>query len=1300
MGPPTPIAPRAVDAEHPCDGARPVGLSHSRPAATAHGRTPDCSGPGRPALRPLTTCRWALGLATAVFLASSGLEVAADPTPVADPPPPVRFGRDVKPLLSGRCFQCHGADPSSRQVGLRLDLRESAIADRGGYAAIAPGDPAASELLARIRSDDPEYRMPPPSAKKPALSEADREALTRWIEQGARYEPHWAWVAPARPATPVVHDAGWPRGEIDRFVLARLEAAGIAPAPPADAATLARRVFLDLTGLPPTLEELDAFLADAGVEPAHHAPPVDANRLDAAYERLVERLLTAEPYTMRFAEHLATPWLDAARYADTSGIHMDAGRQTWLWRDWVLEALRDNLPYDRFVTEQLAGDLLPGATTAQRVASGFNRQHVTTDEGGAIDAEYLVEYAVDRVNTTGAVFLGLTAGCARCHDHKYDPLTQEDYYSLFAFFNSNDEPGLYSQVPDPRRALEPFLEVPDIEQDARIDALSSRIGTLGVQLDEPLPGEAEQRDAFLTEAQQRAGVDWSVPRVLAARSSDPGVLLTPDESGAILAGGDMPASEDYLVELATERADLRLLLLECLATPGAESPGGGRASHGNAVLSELALETRPAGSDAAWAPLPVRWAWSDHTQTNLDYEPGLAFDGDHATGWALDGNENAGPRDLVLLTERPFGSAAGTELRLTLSFRSPYAYHSLGHVRVRVSPLADSSTLPVARGRWHRAGPFGAVGTDREGDGVRLYDTAFGPETLTRLDRAIAWPDAAREQAERRLAFDGALVDGAVVTLSDESSATYVARTLWSPDARELPVSLGSDDGLQLYLDGELVFENRVDRGAAADQDATMLALAPGSHLLVMKTVNTGGPGAYFFQPRPGDDVLGGELVSALLPADAVTEEQRDDFTLTWRRQMFAGYRELDDARNAAITELAAERAAVPRTMVMSELPEPRPTYVLRRGQYDQPDESRPVSRRAPSFLPPLPDDAPRDRLGLARWLSAPEQPLFARVAVNRFWELVFGTGLVRTSEDFGVQGEWPSHPELLDWLAVEFRESGWDVRRLLRSLVTSATYRQASLGRPELAEVDPDDRLLARYPRRRLQAEQIRDLALHASGLLVERLGGPSVKPYQPEGLWREVAMPQSNTRLFERDDGDALWRRSLYTYWKRAAPPPALLTLDAPTRESCVIRRQRTNTPLQALVLWNDEQFVEAARALAARTLLETEADTADRDDGTSDGRETATTGTNAADRDAQRITRMLRRCTGQAPDADEQALFADALASFRERFAGDPESAAALLAVGESPLPMTLAPDELAAWTLLANAALNLHATITQD
>ncbi len=1173
----------------------------------------------------------------------------------------VRYGRDIRPILSDRCFQCHGPDAGKRQADLRLDVPESAAADRGGYAAIVPGDPARSELWRRVTSADPDETMPRPEAGKRPLSAREKDLVRRWIEEGAVYEPHWSFVPPQRAALPEVRRAGWCRTPIDRFVLARLEREGVEPSPEAGPETLLRRLFLDVTGLPPTPQEIDEFLADARAD---------------AYERRVQSLLSQEPYLTRSAERLAAAWLDAARYADTSGIHTDAGRQTWLWRDWVLRAYRDNMPFDRFVTEQLAGDLLPGATPDQKVATGFNRNHVTTDEGGAIPEEYLVEYAADRAVTTSAVLLGLTMGCARCHDHKYDPFTQEDFYGLFAFFNSVDEPGLYSQLPDANRAFEPFLVVPTAEQEQAARRIDEELDLVTARLGETTPGEELERRAFLESLPARMGLAWAEAQVTGASSSG-GATLTPLPDGSVAASGANPDDDDHQITLVTSATGLRLLLVEALPSPRADSGGGGgggaaaegpigRAENGNAVLTGVEIEEVSLQDPALRRPVRLAWAWADHAQGDGEFAAANVLDAADARGWAVDAHRRPGGRALLLLSEGPFGFEGGTELRVVLRHRSIYKRHALSRVRLSVGGLGPEGieALPVTSGNWYVVGPFPAA------SGEEAYDRAFGPEGEAYLDLARNFGFG-----NQYWRYDAALADERLVPLADGVNASYVGRVLYSPSAREVGVALGSDDGFRLYVNGAEVAGRRVDRSLAADQDRLTVRLEGGANAIVLRIANTGGQAGFSWRSPPRDGEFARDLVAAFLPQAGLAPPLRDRLTVAWRAAFLPSYRE-----NAArLEELRAERAALdaamPRTMVMRELAEPRATFVLARGRYDRPDRERPVARAVPRALGSLPEGAPRDRLGLAQWMTSPENPLVARVAVNRLWEVFFGTGLVRTSEDFGLQGEWPSHPELLDWLAVEFRESGWDLHHLIGLIVTSAVYRQDSAGRPELRERDPDNGMLASFPRRRLSAEQIRDLALYVSGLLVERAGGPSVRPYHPEGLWQEVSMAQSNTREYRRGEGADLWRRSIYTYWKRAFPPPSMQAFDAPTRESCVIRRASTNTPLQALVLWNDEQFVEAARVLAQRTLAE-------------------------PGDDAARLSRMFRRCTGRTPESDEVTLLEAALGDFRGRYVAAPEDAAALLEAGEAPPPEGAEPPETAAWTLVASALLSLHETVTQD
>jgi hypothetical protein len=1206
------------------------------------------------------------GVSLAMLVSASGSGATRSGGPRSDGlgPAPVRYDRDVRAILSDRCFRCHGPDSGKRQAELRLDVEESATAVRDGRAAIVPGSPEKSELVRRISSTDEDVRMPPPKSGRRPLSSEERETLRRWIEAGAKYEPHWSFVPPVRPDLPEVRDADWGANEVDRFVVAKLESEGLAPSPEAEPEARLRRLFLDLTGLPPTPEEIEKFLAeDRG----------DRATRDAAWARLVDRLLLEEPYRTRCAERLATPWLDAARYADTCGIHMDAGRQMWLWRDWVLQAYRDGMPFDRFLTEQLAGDLLPDATEAQKIASGFNRNHVTTDEGGAIAEEYLVEYAVDRTATTASVFLGLSMGCARCHDHKFDPVTQEDFYRFYSYFDSIEEPGLYSQLPDPNRAFEPFIEVPTPEQGAELAELGAKLDTEKAALGVPEPLEDEHRREFLAGALERSGVAWEPSRTLAA-GSFAGATLTIQPDGSVLASGANPDKDDHTIRLRTDATGLRLLLLEALTDESLPEKRVGRAPNGNAVLSGVTAEAVSVADPTKRAPLRFVWAWADREQKNGDFRAVNVLDTEDTLGWAVDADHQPGGRVLLLLAESPFGFEGGTELSVVLQYRSLYPRHVLGRERLSVGRIGEAglAMLPAATSSWYLVGPFPAD------SGKAAFETAFGPENGGGGGKKL---DLGRNFGfgNQYWHYDGSLEDDKLNDgLPQGVVATYVGRRVFSPSPRKVEASLGSDDGFRLFLDGAEVTSKEIDRSLAADQDRAGFDVPAGESALVLKDVNTGGRAGFYWKALPREGELAGDLVGALLPPSALPPALADDMVRSWRTMFSPAYRERAQRVAGLERSIADVRAKVPRTMVMKELDKPRDTFVLSRGRYDHPDKSRPVSRGIPAALGSVPDGAPGDRRGLAQWMTSDSNPLVARVCANRVWEMLFGTGIVKTSEDFGMQGDWPSHPELLDWLAVELREKGWDLRGMIRLLVTSRTYRQSSRARPEVRERDPEDRWLAWFPRRRLSAEQLRDQALYVSGLLCEHLGGPSVKPYQPEGLWKEVAMIQSNTREYVLGSGNDLWRRSLYTYWKRACPPPSLLTLDAPTREFCTIRRASTDTPLQELVLWNDEQFVEAARALAERSLLERPGDADDK----------------------AVIARMARRCTGRAPEPADLARLVDALSRFRERYRADPAAAYELANAGSAPVAEGLDVAEVAAWTLVASVLLDLDATISRS
>jgi len=1173
----------------------------------------------------------------------------------ADPPGEfdrrVSFDRDIRPLLSDRCFQCHGADAAQRQAELRLDDSTSAWGPRENGPALIPGKPDESGVWKHISSHDPDEIMPPPKSTKRPLTKAEQGLVRRWIEQGAAYEPHWSFIPPARPRVPGVQDPAWATNDIDRFIQADLEQHGLALSSPADKSTLLRRLFLDLTGLPPTAEQLSAFLAD---------PAPDA------YERWVDRHLKEEPFVSRYAERMASPWLDQARYADTSGIHRDQGRSIWPWRDWVLRAYRDNMPFDQFVKEQLAGDLLPDATTDQQVATGFCRTHVTSDEGGAIEEEYLLEYAVDRVATTGAVFFGLTLGCARCHDHKFDPVTAPDFYSMIAFFNSIEEKGIDAQVRAPDIAFPPSLTIVRPEDQERMDRLRRVMAELQARGDAIASdaGSAAATAEFITQTQIDSGIRWLDTPIMHAESTG-GATMTVQPDGSVLASNANPATDEHRFVLHTTSTGVRLLLLEGLRDP-ANKTLLGRGNNGNVVVTRVRGEAVSTRDASVKQPVTFNWAWASFEQVkdNENYRAANLIAGDSA-GWAAGGHYHPGDRALLLLMDEPVGFDGGTDFHLTVEYKSPHGHHVFARTRARLGEISDSglAMLPTLHSAWYTVGPFAADSSKP------VFDQVFGPEATTTLDLSTEFQGQKKWTYEPRIGETGQ-VAGASTTVG----SVYLARQVYAPADRRLSLSVGSDDGIRILANGNEVFRNNVERSLAPDQDAVSFDVGEGVTTVIYKVVNTGGPDGFSHRDVREGAPAGAESVPAFLPEEARSPELMESLALARLRDHSPEYRAvLNDQRQAA-SELAQTEAALPRTMVMKERSEPRSTFVMSRGRYDQPDESRPVSRAIPAFLGALAADGPRSRLHLAEWMVGPENPLLARVTVNRLWEHFFSSGIVRTTDDFGYQGEYPSHPELLDWLAVEFREKGWNTKGMIRLIVTSSTYRQASRVRPEVSTVDPENRLLSYFPRQRLAAEQLRDQSLFVSGLLVESFGGPSVKPYQPEGLWEEIAMPDSPTRVFTQATGEGLWRRSLYTYWKRAAPPPSMLAFDAPTRESCTVRRISTNTPLQALVLWNDVQFVEAARMLGARTI-------------------------GAAQDDAARLRWLFLTAASREPSVAEQAALLDGLTQFRTRFEQSPSDAAKLLAVGMAPQPEGVSPSELAAWTMVSNAMLSSDAAIVK-
>ncbi len=982
----------------------------------------------------------------------------------------VDFNRDVRTILSDNCFRCHGPDKDSRMSELRLDRKLDAFAARAAGAPIVPNNPSASLVYQRISSAKMALRMPPASTHK-TLSPAQIETVKRWIEEGAPWSEQWAFTTPTRPAVPPVGQGTWPRNPIDNFVLAKLETAGLSPTGEASRRKLARRLALDLTGLPPEPADVEAFVNDGSAD---------------AYERLVDRYLASPHY----GEHRARYWLDAARYADTNGIHIDNYREIWPYRDWVINAFNRNMPFDQFTIEQIAGDLLPNPTMDQLVATGFHRCNVTTNEAGIIPAEFEAIYAKDRVDTTGAVWLGLTVGCATCHDHKFDPILQRDHYALAAFFRNTTQPVMDGNVSD----TNPVIIVP---------AKADRARWAGVVDEEA--GVVEKLRASEKEARQQPSTKPVRPL-----DDDSEILARPEET---------TFAAKQTVELA----------------------------------SQAQLDVSRAFTIAFWMKLPET---ENSVVVFSQYDRG-------------DDKKEIKPRGMVF-------DVGGRMARLRLTGD-------------------EGKNLDIRAGNLNqmKEGVWTHVAVSYDGSGERQGFTLY---------------------------LDGKHVElQGSEPLSKVSGNFHVSR----------PLLLGGDG--RRTFPGGAIRDFRIHKRALSDSEARLLYRWP--------EIAAGDAGALALYRLRHED------------PDYQALAQQEAKLVVERRAM---------RRRAAVTHVMVERS------------DQKPfANILFRGMYDQPRDR--VEPDVPNALPPMRASQPRNRLGLAQWLVDPENPLTARVTMNRLWQEIFGTGIVRTAEDFGSQGEPPSHPELLDWMAVEFREAGWDVKKMVRLLVTSATYRQDAMVTPERLQADPDNRLLSRGPRFRMDGEMIRDYALASSGLLNRTIGGPSVKPYQPAGVWETVAMDDSNTRFYKRDGGDKLYRRSMYTFWKRSAPPASMDIFNAPTREACTVRRERTNTPLQALVTMNDVQFMEAARALAERSLAVRSLDA--------------------------RIDLVSARLLARTLESNEREIARREYQDFLRYFDSHPADAKKLIEAGDHRSDRKLPAAELSAMTMLVNQMMNLDEVLVK-
>jgi hypothetical protein len=1127
--------------------------------------------------------------------------------PAADP---VDYNRDVRPILAKNCFACHGQDDSHRAAHLRLDRRDGATRKlRDGRTAVVPSAPAQSELLRRVAAEDADVRMPPAETGN-RLTPDQVAVLRRWVEQGAPYAEHWAFVKPVRPPLPAVRDRSWPRHGLDYFVLARLEKEGQRPSPEADRFTLLRRASLDLRGLPPTPEEVEQFTRDTRPD---------------AYERMVDHFLEDPAYGERWARM----WLDLARYADSAGYGSDPLRTIWRYRDWVIDAYNRNLPYDRFTLEQIAGDLLPNPTLDQRIATAFHRNTMTNTEGGTDREEFRVAAVKDRVDTTLEVWMGLTMGCAKCHSHKYDPITQKEYYQFFAFFNQSadaDRPDENPVLPAPTPGIEEEIR----KADARIAALKKQLDTLTPQL---AAAQAEW------EASLRPQSDW-VPLDPVSSRAEGGTVLRKLADGSLRAEGPNPAGQTYTVTARTDLKGITAFRLEAIPDPALPGGGAGRADDGNFVLSHFGVtagdEGRPVagrfvrvevpgdGKILSLAEVQVFSGGTNVARTGKARQSSTDYEGDAAR--AIDGN-----------TDGDY-------------FRS----NSVTHTRIESNPwwevrLAEARPIDQVV-IWNR--------TDG-GTGSRLAD--FRVSVLDDAHRVV-WQQVVAEppSPKRELSPSGRQTIALKQALADFSQEGFpVANALKQPDPAKSGWAVGPHQ--KTGHAAVLVTAAAVPAGALTFRLEQRFH-TPGYSLGRFRLLATTDA------RLPQRAALPAAVLAALdTPAEKRTKEQQETLARHYR-SIAPALQALRDE----IAKLEKARPAVPTVPVMVELPpnQRRETHLLIKSNFLDPGEK--VEAAVPAAFPPLPKGAPANRLGVAEWLVSPDNPLTARVAVNRYWAQLWGVGIVETEEDFGTQGEPPSHAELLDYLATEYVRLGWDTKAFLKMLVTSAAYRQSSRVTPELLAKDPRNRLMTRGPRFRLEAEMVRDQALALSGLLSRKVGGPSVYPPQPPGLWQAAFNGQ---RTWATSTGADRYRRGLYTFWRRTIPYPSMTTFDAPSREICTIRRVRTNTPLQAFVTLNDPVYVEIAEALARRIAKE--------------GGATA----------EERARYGLSLCLCRPPAAEQVQQVVKLYQGERERYRKDAKAAVALATEQLGPLPAGMEADDLAAWTVVANVLLNLDGVLTK-
>lgn len=1225
---------------------------------------------------------WSLGF---LGLSALALRVApADEPKATDAIPPsvgrqVEFDREVRPIFTKSCYRCHG--PKGQKGGLRLHVKAAALAGGDNGPAIEPGKGAESRLIRFVAGVEEDHVMPPDGAGE-RLTAEQIGILRAWIDQGAPWPDstadakttvtdHWAFQKPVRPELPAVKNTAWPRTAIDRFILARLEKEGLSPSAEAERTTLIRRLYLDLIGLPPSPAEIDAFLADTRPD---------------AYEKLVDHLIDSPHYGERWGRR----WLDRARYADTNGYEKDRERSIWPYRDWVINALNADMPFDRFTIEQIAGDLLPNATTDQNVATGFHRNTMINEEGGIDVEEFRFASLVDRVATTGTVWLGLTIQCAQCHTHKFDPITQREYYQFLAFFNNADEPD---------------LDLFDPAVKARRDAVEVQAAALEADLENQFPAYDPPKD-------------WQTLETVRATSSE-GATLSPQSDGSILVSGPVPETDTYVVVAETDVKQITSIRVEALTDESLPSTGPGRTPHGNFVLDEVKVTAAPKADDAK--AVPIQWAGAEADFSQKGFDAAGAIDGNSATGWAIDdasGHLNKN-RVATFKIKEKVGFDGGTRLTITLSQRHG-TKHTLGRFRLSVprpDPAESDASRSLAEKRrdhlqakmatweksiaavhWTPLAPSRVtskkhatmsvladrsvlVTGDKPNNDIYEVDVSADLKGITGLRLEVlpdaSLPDGGPGRAPLFSVGDFILTElnATLLPANNTSAAQPIvlqnATQDYAEEGRSAALAIDGVPDTGWTVKGGVgkphaaVFEVKEDLNPGPGAKLRLTLTQFGIHQMTIGRFRISAT----TDPRPvRASGVPDEIESILLvPGAARTEAQA--------KQLKRYYLSVATELNAEHKKIAALRKSAPAyvtSMVMQERDpsHARTTHVHKRGEFLKTTVE--VAPELPAVFPPLPSDAPKNRLTIARWLVSEDNPLVGRVIMNQVWQAYFGRGLVATIEDFGTRGDRPTHPELLDWLATEFPRQGWSLKAMHRLIVTSATYRQSSRVTPELLARDPKNELLARGPRFRVEAEVVRDIALAASGLLNPKVGGPSVYPPQPEGV---TALAYGMT-AWPTSSGAERYRRGLYTYTKRATPYAAFAILDAPSSETACVRRERSNTPLQALTLLNDTVFVEASRSLAARVLSEAPKTT------------------------EERIRYACRLVLGRTPKPEESTMLTGFLDKQLARFRAGETEAAKVAGIDPKAPPARADVPELASWTIVARALLNLDETVTKE